>query len=201
MNQAQLDLTQLNPTAAKRAKDAGMQKAIDNAGKEWAEMAYDAFCLYARTHLDLTTEAVRAANPQIPAPPDKRAWGAVAKRAARAGIVEKLGLVKAQSPTVHCMYVTSWASKVLDLTARISDTEWKKLARNYLRAFRMNVRGEGFIAMDVITYAENLGCPEPPPGAQWFDVFEADGLEWSESSRGWHVKVKPCCAECAESHA
>ena len=76
----------------KRAKDAA-----DHAGDEWKAYAYQAFVQYAREHKTFTTEEVRKANPDLPAAPDQRAWGHIAKSAERGEIVEAVGFKRAQS--------------------------------------------------------------------------------------------------------
>jgi hypothetical protein len=84
--------------------------AGDNAGEDWKEDALAAFISHARAHKFFTTEEVRLTNPDLPLPPDNRAWGAVARRAAKDGIVESVGWTRAKSRTVHGMVVTQWAS-------------------------------------------------------------------------------------------
>lgn len=86
--------------------------AASNAGDEWKEAAFDAFRRYARTHNEFTTEQVRLATTNIVSPPDPRAWGYVALRAKREGVVVSSGWVRANSRTVHGMVVTLWRSKV-----------------------------------------------------------------------------------------
>ena len=85
--------------------------AANNAGDEWKEVAFDAFKQYARRHSTFTTEQVRLASPDVRPPPDARAWGQVALRAKREGIVVGAGWVRAESPRVHGMVVTQWQSK------------------------------------------------------------------------------------------
>lgn len=91
---------------------AAAEVAGKHAGMEWNDMAYDAFKAYAVTHATFTTEEVRLANPDLPKPPDTRAWGQVALRAKRDGVVVGHGWTRANSPAVHGMVVTMWQSKV-----------------------------------------------------------------------------------------
>jgi len=86
--------------------------AADNAGAEWKDIAMKAFERHAQSHTNFTTEDVRLANPDLPAPPDSRAWGGIARAARAAGIVDSEGWVRANSKTVHGMVVTSWRSKI-----------------------------------------------------------------------------------------
>jgi hypothetical protein len=89
-----------------RANDAAL-----HAGDSWVSNAIEAFRAHALTNQRFTTEEVRQAYPDLPAPPDKRAWGAVPRIAQREGIVMPHGWVRASSPTVHGMVVTLWESK------------------------------------------------------------------------------------------
>lgn len=84
--------------------------AGDNAGDDWKEAAFEAFVAHARTHKFFTTEEVRQNNPDLPSPPDTRAWGAVARRAVKDGVVKSAGWTRAKSMTVHGMVVTRWES-------------------------------------------------------------------------------------------
>lgn len=88
------------------------EQAMQNAGMTWAMLAYSNFMEYAQTHDCFTTEQVRAAYKDMPAPPDSRAWGAIALRAKRSGIVDAVGWVRAESMKVHGMVVTQWKSKI-----------------------------------------------------------------------------------------
>ena len=86
--------------------------AADNAGEEWKAAAFYAFKRHAMKHQFFTTEEVRAANPDMPPPPDDRAWGSIALRAKREGVVVGSSWVRATSRSVHGMVVTQWFSKV-----------------------------------------------------------------------------------------
>ena len=86
--------------------------AANNAGDEWKDSAFEAFKHYARTHSEFTTEEARLAATEVASPPDIRAWGQIAIRAKREGIVVGIGWVRATSPSVHGMVVTQWRSKL-----------------------------------------------------------------------------------------
>lgn len=86
--------------------------AADHAGDEWKDAAFESFKQFARMNYEFTTEQVRAASLHLPPPPDKRAWGFIAKKASKEGIVSAVGPVRAESKTVHGMYVTLWRSNV-----------------------------------------------------------------------------------------
>jgi len=86
--------------------------AADRAGDWWQDEAYEAFRQFALRNELFTTETVRLAFPDMDAPPDSRAWGAVALRAKRNNVVVADGWVRAESRTVHGMVVTAWRSKI-----------------------------------------------------------------------------------------
>jgi hypothetical protein len=89
---------------------AKAQQAADHAGEEWKDIAYDAFVAFAKTRLfPFTTEDVRKANPELPPPPDNRAWGHVALRASRAKIVKSVGQRRVESS--HGMWKTLWETQ------------------------------------------------------------------------------------------
>lgn len=84
------------------------ERAANKAGEDWKAQAYRAFVAFARRGAPFTTEQVRADNPDIPSPPDMRAWGQIAAEAQRNGVVVSIGLTRARSRTVHGMIVTKW---------------------------------------------------------------------------------------------
>jgi hypothetical protein len=87
----------------------GAERAAANAGTEWKERAFEAFARYASgSESAFLMEDVRAANPSLPAPPDLRAWGQVARRASKAGLVKWGGYTKATDPKVHGNPVSFW---------------------------------------------------------------------------------------------
>lgn len=91
---------------------AKAKQAAAHAGETWQQKAYDAFVAFAKTRSAFKTEDVRSANPDIPPPPDPRAWGAISLMAKRNDIVVGGKPVKAENPRVHGMYVTLWTSKI-----------------------------------------------------------------------------------------
>lgn len=194
------DVLPATTAQGKSLRDAGMQQAAEHADREydgWQDIALAAFREYARTHVTFTTEDVRTANTNVPVPPDKRAWGTVARRAVKESIVQKIGMVQAKSPTVHAMYVAHYESLVLDTSRTLEDAEWLKLARNYVRAYRGNMKRNGFFLCELEQYAGGMGCPRAPDPQMWVGLLEAEGLEYGLD--GWRERL--CCPECAEKHS
>ena len=102
----------------------GRQRAAYSAERAhpgWNDKALALFEAYARKNADFTTEDVRYANPEFEAPPEMRAWGSVARRASALGIVKSEGVTRAQSNSVHSMWVTNWKSLIYEETSDPSD--------------------------------------------------------------------------------
>jgi hypothetical protein len=62
--------------------------AADRAGFDWKLLALEAVRQHALKKRYFTTEQVRGANPDLPEPPDKRAWGAIARLAKKEGFTQ-----------------------------------------------------------------------------------------------------------------
>lgn len=74
--------------------------AADRHNPGWVAAAFEAFVAYAilrGPERGFTTEDVRAAATTVPPAPDGRAWGAVAQRAKREGVVIPCGWRLVQS--------------------------------------------------------------------------------------------------------
>lgn len=95
-------------TLAMQLRDIGIQRAVEHADAEipsWSDIAFDNLRMFLRYAPDsqFMGEDVRgyATTRGLPDPPDKRAWGAVMLRAARAGLIRKIGYAHAKDPKVH----------------------------------------------------------------------------------------------------
>jgi hypothetical protein len=184
---------------ARARRDNGIERAAAHAEQElagWRETAIQFLRRYAESHVDfLAEDVIDAALGTVPMPPDSRAWGAVFRRAAKEAVIEKLGYRPAKtsnlSPKVY------WGSLVLDLHAQLDPVDWKKLARNYVRAYRMNVSQDVTLST-LVHYAMTMGCPSPTCESQWTELLREEGLEPSGDSVVW--RQAPCCAACAEMH-
>jgi hypothetical protein len=81
---------------AQRKGDVGMTRAVEHADRvepAWSERALGALQAYCLSHSEFTAEEAREALHAggLSLPPDGRAWGAVFKRAASLGWIEKAG--------------------------------------------------------------------------------------------------------------
>ena len=94
----------------------GMEAAADHAEREhegWKMMAYALFLRYAAaTREPFMTEQVRwyAEGLGLEPPPDKRAWGAIAVKAKKAGYVRSIGYAPQKADNAHGAPKTLWKS-------------------------------------------------------------------------------------------
>lgn len=101
---------------AQTLRDNGIIRAVNHADRvhsNWSDNAFDALKSFANLlgrGEHLTSELVRAHAEfhGLPTPPDKRAWGAVMLKAARAKLIVKKGWTTATDPKVHCNPVSLW---------------------------------------------------------------------------------------------
>lgn len=111
-NSDQLDL-------ALEARDAAISSAVDHADRvseDWSTKALGCFELYAMGHSYFQTIAVRthAKVLGLEDPPDTRAWGWVAKEAARRGWVMADHYAKQPSKTSHARPAVVWRSVIFN---------------------------------------------------------------------------------------
>lgn len=96
--------------------DEGMRRSLERAEREtpdWGDLAYRFLEGYARAHERFAGWMVvkAAANlGDFPTPPNAKAWGAVIQRAARAGVIERVGIAK--DPNRHGNPIPLWGSRV-----------------------------------------------------------------------------------------
>ena len=110
-NQAQL----IGPSG-EALRDAGIQQAIGNANQEcasWSEKAFIALQEFLRytSKRSFMTEELRCWAHQdygLPRPPHSRAWGGVVGRAAKQGLIRKIGITQVRNRTAHCANAAVW---------------------------------------------------------------------------------------------
>ncbi len=90
----------------------GMKRAVDNANRmhdDWDHYAYEFFKTYILDKDEVMTEDVRNASKNIvPQPPNARAWGTIAQRAVKAGLIKRVGYRKTKNPNSHGTPATLW---------------------------------------------------------------------------------------------
>jgi hypothetical protein len=93
-------------------RDKGIKQAIDNADdthERWSEKAYKFLTNWIKTQYEFMTEDVRlASEKEIPKPPSNRAWGGIVVRAARAGLINKVGFSNVKNPKAHHTPASIW---------------------------------------------------------------------------------------------
>lgn len=93
----------------------GAQLAADHAdrvtGGNWTADAWDFFIGWAKAQQGKTfqgEEARQAANGLLPEPPEPRAWGAIVMRAAKAGLIVRVGYAPVKDPRSHHSPKSVW---------------------------------------------------------------------------------------------
>jgi hypothetical protein len=108
---------QLDAFAAKKAGDAGLQQAEDNANKKqdgWVDHAYSFFLqwLFKKpVGFEFMLEDVRVAATSIATlqkPPSERAWGGIARRALRDKLIIHAGHGKTKNKLAHGTPASIW---------------------------------------------------------------------------------------------
>ena len=99
-------------------RDRGIEKAINHANGElenWSEEAYGFLKNFIeaskQSHVNtFMTEHARSESKyfNIPDPPSSRAWGGIILRAAREGLIRKVGFREVSNPKAHCTPATVW---------------------------------------------------------------------------------------------
>lgn len=107
---------------AEEARDKALDRATAHANRvqaDWDQMAMQALMRYmgaysnaGLTAQDFTAEDVREWAVWVPEPPDRRAWGGVFMKAARAGRIRQVGYRKHRDPSRHRGISTVWKAGV-----------------------------------------------------------------------------------------
>ena len=110
MNQLAIDFTQ-----GRQLRDTGMQQAVSHAERiddEWPDRAYAFLREFARRNAQFISENLtgEAISLGYGSPADARAWGAIFSKAARAGVIERIGY--GVSVRRHCSPTPLWRSLV-----------------------------------------------------------------------------------------
>lgn len=99
---------------ARAERDTGINRAVDHADRVsegWSDRAYQFLLKFLSGHNGpFMAEEVRsaAALMDFELPPSARAWGAVILKAAKAGIIERVGIQKVKNKSAHCANAAVW---------------------------------------------------------------------------------------------
>ncbi len=94
-------------------RDRGMRRSRDNADDKvdgWSETAFLFLKEYIQTQdKPFMAEDVRTSDQcGVPNPPNKRAWGAILVRAAREGLIKRIGFKETKNPWAHRTPASLW---------------------------------------------------------------------------------------------
>lgn len=111
MYQAQFDFE-----AAEKARDYGIQKAVDHANAvndNWSERAYDLLKEFINSNKVFKCEDFRMwCCDKIEQPPSLRAFGGIIMKAAKAGLIEKVGIEAVSNVKAHMANAGVWRGMV-----------------------------------------------------------------------------------------
>ena len=98
---------------AKYLREQGINQAKEHADsvfQDWSDRAFEFLKEFiSLSEYPFMAEDVRtSADCNIPEPPSKRAWGAVILKAAREGIIRRVGYRETQNPAAHRTPATLW---------------------------------------------------------------------------------------------
>lgn len=107
--------TQLNIFEGERLRDKGITQAVTHAdyqNEKWSENAYTFLLRYIRNNKEFMTEDARNASLGIiPEPPSARAWGGIIVKAAKNGLIERIGYRNVKNSKAHCTPAAVWRVK------------------------------------------------------------------------------------------
>lgn len=94
-------------------RDTGIRRAVDNADRvngSWSDGAYNLLVTIAGAGLEFMVEDVRkfAESVNFPVPPSARAWGAIAVKAVKAGVIRRVGYSQVKNPKAHGTPASLW---------------------------------------------------------------------------------------------
>ena len=99
--------------SGKLAGYTAAELAAKRAGEEWKRRAYEMFFMTAKSRPYFSTEDVRLATADdLPEPPDRRAWGYVARTAMREQIIELFRIEASTSRICHGRLINIWQSLI-----------------------------------------------------------------------------------------
>jgi len=108
MTQPQLDIS-----FAKQARDKGIKRAKDHADSvhdKWSDIAYEFLKEFIRAQRQpfLAEDFRMAVADSIPQPPHNRAFGGLFMRAAKAGLIERVGYAPVKNWKAHRANASVW---------------------------------------------------------------------------------------------
>lgn len=101
------------PFSGERLKEIGMAMAEESANNKvegWSDMAFEFLKEFIQGNPgEFMGEDIRHASKWIvPQPPSNRAWGSVVLRAAKAGLIRRVGFKSVSNPKAHSAPCSLW---------------------------------------------------------------------------------------------
>jgi hypothetical protein len=104
---------QLNIDYSRQARDKGIEQAEKHANQvhdSWSDKAFEFLKSFIVNHKKFLAEDVRYYSAGvIPEPPSQRAWGAVIVRAAKQGLIRRVGYEQVKNAKAHRANASVWA--------------------------------------------------------------------------------------------
>ena len=99
----------------RRLRDRGIALAVDHADKQvsqWSQIAYDHFLEYLRRlprgHTFMIEDFRHYMGSRLVEPPSLRAYGAIAVRGAKYGLIKRIGYQQVKNSTAHRTPAAVW---------------------------------------------------------------------------------------------
>lgn len=108
---------QLNIEYAKKARDRGIERAENHANQvheSWSDKAYALLKEFIRIQPKtsfLAEDFRMSVTDLLPAPPHNRAYGGIFMRAAKAGLIERLGYAPVKNWKAHRANASVWRAR------------------------------------------------------------------------------------------
>lgn len=103
---------QLNLFNGNDLRDEGIKRSVDHADDvidSWSDRAYRFLNDYIKSNREFMAEDVRVASiNQLPEPPSLRAWGGVFVRAAKSGLIVRIGFRNVINHKAHSTPASVW---------------------------------------------------------------------------------------------
>lgn len=107
--------TQTSLDFGRQRRDDGMNRAVTHANKihsDWSDKAYAYLIQFVASRKPgetfLTEDIREDAGTVVPEPPSLRSWGAITMRAAREGLIVKVGHRAVKNKNANMAYASVW---------------------------------------------------------------------------------------------
>lgn len=105
--------SQLNIDYSRQARDKGIEQAEKHANQvhtDWSERAFEFLKSFIETNKKFLAEDVRFHSiGKVESPPSQRAWGSVIVRAAKEGLIRRVGYEQVKNVKAHRANASVWA--------------------------------------------------------------------------------------------